>query len=105
MRRDAVLHGAEVFFFFALRLDAIANVDRRLHLDVIEIWFAVQLRSTDERGGYNLELGSHPTTATRLRNRETKLMRRNSGKYVLLPGVDLYDLVNQELLSTWVPGN
>jgi len=103
MRRDAVLHGADVFFFFALRLDAIAKVDRRLHF--MEIWFGVQLCSIDERVGYNLELGGHPTTATRFRNRETKLMRRNSRKYVLLPGVDLYDLINPALLSTWVPGS
>ena len=105
MRRDAVLHGADAFFFFGLRLDAIAATDSRLHRDKIEIWFAVQLGSCDERVGYNLELGGHPTTATRLRNRELKLMRRNSGKYALLRGVDLYDTINPALLSTWVPGS
>jgi hypothetical protein len=104
MRRDAVLHGAAVFFFFAPRLDAIANADRRLHLNNIEIWFGVQLCSIDERAGYNLELGGHPTTATRIRNQETKLMRRNSGKYALLPHVDLYDPIDPNFLQTWVPG-
>jgi hypothetical protein len=104
MRRDVVLHGAGAFFFFALRLDAIANVDRRLHLNNIEIWFGVQLCSIDERVGYNLELGSHPTTATRIRNQETKLMRRNSGKYALLPNVNLYDPIHPRILETWGPG-
>jgi hypothetical protein len=104
MRRDAVLHGAAAFFFFAPRLDAIDTVDRRLYLNGIEIWFGVQLCSIDERVGYNLELGGHPMTATRIRNQETKLMRRSSGRYALLPHVDIYDPINALLLQSWVPG-
>jgi hypothetical protein len=64
----------------------------------------VQLCSIDERVGYNLELGSHPTTATRIRNQETKLMRRNSGKYALMPNVNLYDPIHPRILETWGPG-
>ena len=105
MRRDAKLHGSAAFFFCAIRIDAIADSGRPFQLDKIEIWFSAQLGTHDERLGYNLEAGHQLTRASRFRERERKLLRRNSGKYQLLPGVDLYDLINPELLATWVPGS
>lgn len=41
LRRDAVVHGADAFFFFALRIDAIAGSEKKSQLNKIEIWFAV----------------------------------------------------------------
>lgn len=105
LRRDAVVHGADAFFFFALRIDAIAGSEKKSQLNKIEIWFAVQFRTHDERYGYSLEVGHHRTRGARFRDRERKLMRRNSEKYELLPGVDMYDPVDPVLLASWVPGS
>ena len=57
MRRDAMLHGYNAFFFFAFRIDAFAGSDRKSHLDNLEIWFCALLCAYDERFGYNLEAG------------------------------------------------
>ena len=105
LRRDALVHGADAFFFFVLHLQNNADTPRQSQLDNIEVWFAVQLCTHDERYGYNLEVGHHRTRAARFRDRERKMMRRNSGKYALLPGVDMYDPINSDLLKTWVPGS
>jgi len=105
MRRDAKIHGAAAFFYFAIRVDAIADSARPSQLNTIEIWFATQLGTHDERRGYNLEAGHHRTRASRFRERERKLMRGNSGKYELLPDVDLYDPINPDLLLSWIPGS
>lgn len=102
MRRDANLHGIDPFFF-VLRLDGVADLARQMNK--IEIWFVVQFRSHDERYGYNLEAGRHRTTGALFRDRERKLMRGNSRKYSLLPGVDMYDPIDPALLSTWVRGS
>jgi hypothetical protein len=103
MRRDALVHGADVFFFFAMRIDGIAAAGTE-QLDNIELWFAVQLGTHDERLGYNLEVGHNRTRAARFRDRERKLMRRSSGKYELIPGVNIGDQIQPELLTSWVPG-
>ena len=105
MRRDAVLYGHGVFFFFAFRIDAFEAAGRKAHLDNLEIWFCAQLCAHDERFGYNLEAGHARTQAARFRDRERKLMRRNSEKYELLPGIDMYDPINLELLRSWLPGS
>lgn len=105
LRRDALVHGADAFFFFVLHLESNADTPRQSQLDNIEVWFAVQLCTHDERYGYNLEVGHHRTRAARFRDRERKMMRRNSGKYALLPGVDMYDPINPDLLRTWFPGS
>lgn len=105
LRRDVTLHGPGAFFFFALRIDFIADSSKAHVLNKIEIWFASQLSTHDERLGYNMEAGHHRSRAARLRDRERKLMRSNSQKYQLLPGVDMYDPIHPDLLSTWVPGN
>jgi group I intron endonuclease len=105
LRRDAKIHGVDAFFFFGIRIDGIADSARPSQLNKIEFWFSVQLGTHDERQGYNLEAGHHRTQASRFRERERKLLRRNSGKYQLLPGVDLYDPIHTELLTTWVPGS
>jgi len=105
LRRDAVVHGADVFFFMAPRIDAIARSERASELNKIEVWFAVQLCAHDERFGYNLEVGHHRTMGARFRDRERKLMRRDSEKYQMLRGVEMYDPINSELLASWLPGN
>ena len=105
LRRDAAVHGAAAFFFFAPRIDAIADSGRKSHLSKVEVWFAVQLRTHDESCGYSLEVGHYPTRGSRFRDREGKLMRPNSRKYELLPGVNIYDPIPQALLESWVPGN
>ena len=105
MRRDTLLHGAEAFFFFAVRLDGIGDLDKPRTRHGIEVWLTAQFCAHDERYGYNQEAGHHPTKAARFRDRERKLMRGNSRKYVLLDGVDIYDPIHPDLLSRWVPGN
>lgn len=105
LRRDSVVHGGDAFFFFALRIDAIAGSEKKSQLNKIEIWFAVQFRTHDERYGYSLEVGHHRTRGARFRDRERKLMRPNSEKYTLLPGVDMYDPIDSALLASWVPGS
>ncbi len=105
LRRDLLAFGADAFFFFALRVDGLSQEEDKRQGFMTEIWFAVQLRSHDERYGYNLEVGHHRTRAARFRDRERKLMRRNSWKYELLPGVDLYDPIASSLLQTWVSGS
>lgn len=105
LRRDAALHGVDAFFFFELRLNSMTNTPSQSQMNKIEIWFSVQLRSHDEQHGYNLEVGHHRTRAALFRDRERKLMRRNSEKYQLLPGVDPYDGINPVLLASWIPGS
>ena len=104
MRRDAEIQGLDAFFF-ALRIDGIADSERKAVLNKIEVWFSVQFGAHDERLCYNLEAGYHRTRASRFRDRERKLMRPNSGKYQLLAGVDVYDPIHPDLLSSWVPGS
>lgn len=106
IRRDVEKHGAETFFFFTLEEVTVApGVNLKDKLDRREIWWVLQLQSHDERYGYNAEAGRCRTRASRLRDRETKLMRYNSDKYRLLPGVDLSDPIDHVLLASWVPGS
>src|SRR5665647_93242 len=105
MRRDAKRYGADVYFYYVLEVLEIGpdtNVKRELNK--LEIWWAVQLQAHDERYGYISEAGHHRTRGARFRDRERKLMRRNSEKYELLPGVDMYDPIDPVLLASWVPG-
>ena len=105
LRREVAIHGADAVFFFALN---IAEGDDRLKpadLEGAELWFMIQFRSHDERFGYNFEAVHQRTRAARFRDRERKLMRRNSLKYAFLPGVSEFDPINRELLGSWVPGS
>lgn len=105
IRRDALLSGADSFFYLTLELVAEGSKTLQRDLKLLEVWWAVQLQAHDERYGYNAEAGGHRTPAARFRDRERKLMRRNSEKYQLLPGTDLYQPINPVLLSSWVPGS
>lgn len=105
LRRDAQEHGPSAFFLFAIRLDGFSDDLTPQELEQLEIWFATQMGSHDERYGYNLEAGHHRTRASRLRDRERKLLRPNSSKYQLLAGVKLHDPVNPAMLDSWVPGS
>jgi hypothetical protein len=100
MRRDAEVNGMDAFFF-VLRLDGLTESPRPFEVDKIEVWLSVQLRSHDERYGYNLEAGHRRTTGALFRDRERKLMRRNSRKYMLLPWVHMYDPIQPALLAHW----
>lgn len=105
VRRDAERYGPDAFFFFSLSIDGVGESPRPIQVNNIEIWFAVQFCAHDERYGYNLVVGGHPTRATRFRNREQKLMRSRSRKYELLEGVDIYDPIAPDLLTSWIPCN
>lgn len=104
LRRDVAVYGADPFFFFALHIAGSDGHVKLNDLEGAELWFMIQFRSHDEHHGYNFEAVHQRTRAARFRDRERKLMRRNSGKYALLPGVREYDAINPELLSSWIPG-
>lgn len=106
IRRDVKRHGANAFFFMVLEL-AVAAGDgaRERQLNQLETWWVVQLQAHDERYGYNLEAGGYRTLGAQFRDRERKLMRRNSSKYCLLPWVDMYDPINIAMLASWLPGS
>ena len=106
MRRDAQRHGADVYSYIALELleiGAQTNVTRELNKR--ELWWVVQFQAHVEQFGYVSEAGHCRTRGSRFRDRERKLMRRNSGKYELLPGVDICDPIHPGLLEWWVPGS
>jgi hypothetical protein len=106
LRRDVAISGGSNFFFFAICHDAIEVKGRfESHLNKLEVWCTEQMNAHDEQYGYNFEAGGKRTFASRFRDRERKLMRGNSMKYYLLPGVDLYDPINPQLLASWVPGS
>lgn len=105
LRRDSVIFGADAFFFFAPALDGVYAALGPKNLDYIEAWFVAQMAAHDERYGYNCAAGHSRTKASRFRDRETKLMRPNSAKYEMLPGIDFFDPISPMLLSSWVPGN
>jgi len=104
MRRDLVLHGFDPFFF-ALAPIRPESVGIRLGGDQVEHWWAARLQSIDERYGYNLEAGHRRTAGALFRDRERKLMRSISQKYVLLDGVALYDPIHSDLLGSWLRGS
>jgi len=106
IRRDVEKHGADTFFFLALEVVTVTPAMNLKHkLNQLEVWWVLQLQAHDERYGYVGEAGRIRTMGARLRDREKKLMRYNSNKYQLLPGVDLYDPIHQLLLASWVPGS
>lgn len=106
IRRDVEKHGADTFFFFALEeVTVTPGVNLKDKLDRRELWWVLQFQAHDERHGYNAEAGRCRTLGSRFRDRETKLMRYNSDKYRLLPGIDLSDPINHVLLASWVPGS
>lgn len=104
IRRDVEAHGADAFFFFVLEiLVTTPTTKAKRNLNLLELYWVRQFQSHDERFGYNAEAGGYRTKAARLRDRERKLLRRNSGKFELLPGVDINDSINPELLASWEP--
>ena len=106
IRRDVERHGANAFFFMVLELATAPEGRARLReLNQLETWWAVQLKAHDEQFGYNAEAGGLRTKGARLRDRERKLMRCNSGKYELLPWVDFHDPIHPVLLASWVAGS
>lgn len=106
IRRDVEKHGADTFFYLALQEVVVTpGVNLNHKLDNLELWWVIQFQAHDERYGYNAEAGRSRTLGSRFRDREKKLMRYNSDKYRLLPGVDLCDPINHLLLASWVPGS
>jgi hypothetical protein len=104
--RDVKSHGAHAFFYYVLELVTVpAEGNLKFELNQRELWWVVQLQAHDERYGYNLEAGGYRTLGARFRDRERKLMRRNSGKYCLLPWVEMYAPINMVMLASWVPGS
>ena len=105
LSKDLQAFGSDAFFFFALRIDGFTEIRRQSQFEGLEAWFANQMGAADEQYGYNLEAGHQRSRASKFRDRERKLMRRNSEKYRLLPGVNLLDPVNPRLLESWIPGS
>ena len=106
IRRDVQVHGADAFFFMVLeRVDLTATENLQRELNQLEVWWVVQLQAHVEHRGYNFEAGGCRTSGARFRDRERKLMRRNSDKYCLLPHVDMYDAIDPGLLASWVTGS
>ena len=106
IRLDVNRHGSDPFFFMALELArSDVGIAKVRQLNRLEAWWVVQLKAHDERYGYNAEAGGFRTKASRFRDRERKLMRNNSRRYELMPGVNFYDAINISLLSSWSPGD
>jgi hypothetical protein len=106
MRRDALRHGADAFLYITLELLEIgAQTNVKRELNKLELWWVVQFQAHVEQFGYVSEAGHCRTRGSRLRDREGKLMRPNSQKYELLPGVDICDPIHPGLLESWVPGS
>jgi|GEM_PF-1473965 len=103
---DVQRYGANTFFYYALeRVSVVVGANLKSELNQRELWWVLQFQAHDERYGYNLEAGGYRTPGARFRDRERKLMRRNSGKYCLLPWVDMYEPINTDLLTSWVRGS
>lgn len=100
--RDVRLYGADAFVFVCLEIcpksDAVlhsAQLRRR------ERAWAERLLALDERTGYNAEAGGVRSLASLFRDHERKLLRQNSRKYVMLPGVDIAQPIDPLLLASW----
>jgi len=97
---------ADVYCYYTLQeLEVCQDTRIRRQLNKLEVWWVVHLQAYDERYGYVSEAGRCCTRGSRFRDREKKLLRPNSGKYELLPGVDLLDPIDARLLASWVPGS
>jgi group I intron endonuclease len=106
VERDVKIHGVHTFFYCILEHVSVPGGDNlKDELNQRELWWVVQFQALDERYGYNLEAGGYRTLGARFRDRERKLMRRNSGKYCLLPWVEMYAPINMTMLASWVLGS
>ncbi len=106
MRRDGDRHGPDRWTYFALAvIDATDVTNLARQLDQLEVFWVVQFQAHDEMHGYVSEAGHCRTRGARFRDRERKLLRPSSGKYELLPGIDINDPISTLLLSAWVPGS
>lgn len=104
--RDVKSHGADSFVYCVLEHVTVpAGGNLKYELNQRELWWVVQFQAHDERYGYNLEAGGYRTLGARFRDRERKLMRRNSNKYCLLPWVEMYAPINMAMLASWVRGS
>ena len=104
--RDVKSHGAHSFVYCVLEHVTVpAGGNLKYELNQRELWWVVQFQAHDERYGYNLEAGGYRTRGAQFRDRERKLMRRNSGKYCLLPWVEMYAPINMAMLASWVRGS
>lgn len=103
LARDLLAWGIDSFVFIAL--ECVPTVGRvgadRDRLRTRESWWADQLGALDERTGYNFEAGGMRSPASLFREHERKLMRSNSRRYRLLPGVTLDDPIQPTLLESW----
>lgn len=106
MRLDTERNGDDCWFYFALQeLETAKGRNVSRELDLREIWWAIQLQVHDEDFGYLSEAGHCRTLGAKFRDRERKLMRPNSEKYQLLPGIHVNDPISRVLLSAWIPGS
>jgi len=103
VRRDLRLMGAGWFVIFPAAILPPDHPNPRRALMLLEEEWIYHLRAHEEGLGYNNAIKGWWTPGARFRDTERKYMRR--GSYLLLPGVDPYDPIHGETLSTWVPNS
>lgn len=105
MGQDATQHGVQSFVFFALQTLQLQSGEEDIaaRLEANEARWIIDLGSHTEQHGYNKMIGGAWTIAARFRDHERKLLRRGI-RYVLLPWADMGDMINPELIRSWVEG-
>lgn len=101
LRRDLALHGPTNFDIVPLEVFEADEPDLIDKLAQAEVNWTRQLAADIESHGYNCMVGNSWTDSARLRDSERKYMRKR--RYALLPGVDLYDPIKEELARSWIP--
>lgn len=102
MRKHLQQYGIGAFFFFVLQeYPDDGTKTWRGYLHGSEFWWVLHMASHDERYGYNSEAGHIRTPAALFRDYERRLMWGSRPIYQLLPGVDRYDPIHPDILTTW----
>jgi len=104
MGLDAKQHGAGSFIYLMLQtFPPDQSPITRTLLEAHESKWIIALGSHKEQHGYNKTIGGAWTIAARFRDQERKLLRRGI-RYMILPWVDVEDMINPELIRSWVDG-
>ena len=105
MGQDAKRHGIDSFLFVALQVMQLQGVEADIaaQLEANEVKWIIDLESHTEEHGYNKMIGRAWTLAARFRDHERKLLRRGI-RFMPLPWADMGDMLNPELIRSWVEG-
>lgn len=102
MGLDAKQHGAGSFIYLMLQtFPPDQSPIARTLLEAHESKWINALGSHTEQHGYNKMVGGAWTIAARFRDHERKLLRRGI-RYMILPWGDMDDVINPELIRSWV---